>query len=93
MATTSSTHDGLPDAADRGKSAATSPTIRLAQEQEQAGAKQAAESKDDIVEEIQGHPQDGHQHVYICRERGDHYICHEEISIDEEMERVERAAR
>jgi hypothetical protein len=54
---------------------------------------QAAESDDDIVEEIQGHPQDGRQHVYICHRRGDHYVCHEEISIDKEMERVEQAAR
>jgi hypothetical protein len=68
-------------------------TIGLSQEQEQADAEQAAESDDDIIEEIQGHPQDGHQHVYIYRERGDHYVCHEEISIDEEMERVERATR
>jgi hypothetical protein len=52
-----------------------------------------AESRDDVVEEIQGHPQDGCQHVYIYRERGDHYVYHEEISIDEETERVERAAR
>jgi hypothetical protein len=68
-------------------------TIGLSQEQEQADAEQAAESDDDIIEEIQGHPQDGHQHVYIYREHGDHYVCHEEISIDEEMERVERATR
>jgi hypothetical protein len=54
---------------------------------------QAAESDDDVIEEIQGHPQDGRQYVYICRQRGDHYVCHEEISIDEETERVERAAR
>jgi hypothetical protein len=51
-ATISSTQDGLPDAVARGKSAATSPTIRLAQEQEQADAEQAAESDDDVVEEI-----------------------------------------
>jgi hypothetical protein len=43
------------------------------QEQGQANMDQAAES----VEEIQGHPQDGRQHVYICHERGDHYVCHE----------------
>jgi hypothetical protein len=65
----------------------------LNQERKQAGAEQAAESDDDVVEEIQGHPQDGRQHIYICRERGDHYVCHKEISIDEETERVERAAR
>jgi hypothetical protein len=63
------------------------------QEQGQTNTDQAAESDDDVVEEIQGHPQDGRQHVYICRERGDHYVCHEEISIDEETKRVERVAR
>jgi hypothetical protein len=31
--------------------------------------------------------------MYVCREHGDHYVCHKEISIDEETERVERAAR
>jgi hypothetical protein len=54
---------------------------------------QAAESNDDVVEEIQGHPQDGRQHVYIYCQRGDHYVCHEEISINEETDRVERATR
>jgi hypothetical protein len=43
---------GLLDAVDRGKSVVMSPTIRLAQEQEQANAEHAAESNDDIVEEI-----------------------------------------
>jgi hypothetical protein len=82
-ATTSSTQGGLPDAIARGKSAATSLIIGLNQEQRQAGAEQATESDDDVVEEIQGHPQDGRQHVYFCHGRGDHYIYHEEISIDE----------
>jgi hypothetical protein len=91
--TTSSTQGGLTDTAARGKSAATSSITRLNQEQKQASSEQAAESDDDVINEIQGHPQDGRQHVYICRERGDHYVCHEEISIDEEMERVERVAR
>jgi broad specificity polyphosphatase/5'/3'-nucleotidase SurE len=63
-ATMSSMQGGLLDAVARGKSMATSPTIRLAQKQEQASAEHAAESNDDIIEEIQGHPQDGHQHVY-----------------------------
>jgi hypothetical protein len=63
------------------------------QEQGRTSTDQAAESNDDIVEEIQGHPQDGWQHVYIYREHGDHYVYHEEISIDEETKRVERAAR
>jgi hypothetical protein len=67
--TTSLMQDGLPDAAARGKTAATSSTIRLSQEQEQASAEEAAESDDDVIKEIQGHPQDGRQHVYICHER------------------------
>jgi hypothetical protein len=92
-AITSSTQGGLPDAAAKGKSAAMSSITGLNQERKQASAEQAAKFDDDIVEEIQGHPQDGHQHVYICHERGDRYVCHEEISIDEETERVERAAR
>jgi hypothetical protein len=92
-ATTCSTQGGLPDTAARGKSAATSSLAGLHQERKQTGAEQAAESDDDVIEEIQGHPQDGQQHVYVCREHGDHYVCHEEISIDEETERVERAAR
>jgi hypothetical protein len=96
-ATISSTQGGLPDAAARGKLAATISFTRLNQEQRQADAEQAseqaAESDDDVVEEIQGHPQDGCQHVYVCRGRGDHYVCHEEISIDEETQRVERATK
>jgi hypothetical protein len=58
------------------------------QEQGQTSTDQATESDDDVVKEIQGHPQDRQQHVYVCREHGDHYVCHE-ISIDEETERVE----
>jgi hypothetical protein len=92
-ATTCSMQGGLPDAAARGKSAATSSLAELHRERKQTSAEQVAESDDDIIEEIQGHPQDGRQHIYVCRERGDHYVCHEEISIDEETNRVERAAR
>jgi hypothetical protein len=62
----------------------TSSITGLNQEQRQASAEQAAESDDDVVEKIQGHPQDGHQHIYVCHERGEHYVYHEEISIDEE---------
>jgi hypothetical protein len=62
MATMSSTQGGLPNAVARRKTAAMSLTIGLSQEQEQANAEQAVESNDDIIEEIQGHPQDGHQH-------------------------------
>jgi hypothetical protein len=92
-ATTSSTQGGLPDATARGKAAATSSTTGLNPEQKQAGAEQAVESDDDVVEEIQGHPQDRRQHIYVYRGRGDHYVCHKEISIDEETKIVERAAK
>jgi hypothetical protein len=34
---------------------------------------------DDEVEEIQGHPHDGRQHIYVWRQRGDHWADHEEI--------------
>jgi hypothetical protein len=68
-------------------------TARPSQEQEQASADQAAESDDNVIEEIQGHPQDGWQHVYVCLRCGDHFICHEEISIDKEMETVDRVTR
>jgi hypothetical protein len=64
-------------------------TTEPGQDQERAGVEQATESDDDIVKEIQGHPQDGHRHVFVCRKHGDHYVCHEEIGIDEETERVE----
>jgi hypothetical protein len=84
---------GLPDTVARGKAAVMSSITELNPEQKQAGAKQAAESNDDVVEEIQGHPQDGRQHVYVCHGCGDHYVSHEEISIDEETQRVERAAK
>jgi hypothetical protein len=67
-------------------------TTKPDQEQGQTYTNQVAESDDDVIKEIQGHPQDRRQHVYICREHGDHYICHE-ISIDKETERVERVAR
>jgi hypothetical protein len=56
MATTCLTQGGLPDAAARGKSAATSSLAGLHQEQKQTGVEQAGESDDDIVEEVQGHP-------------------------------------
>jgi hypothetical protein len=65
-ATMSSTQGGLPDAAARGMTAATIMTTGLGQEQERASAEQATESDDDVVEEIQGHPQDGHQHGFVC---------------------------
>jgi hypothetical protein len=92
-APTWSMQGGLPDAAARGKSAAMSSLVGLRRERKQTSVEQAAESNDDVIEEIQGHPQDGRQHIYVCREHGDHYVCHEEISIDEETNRVDRAVR
>ena len=45
------------------------------------------------MEEIQGHPRDGRQHIYVWRQRGGHSAGHEEIAEVEEAERVERAAK
>ena len=45
------------------------------------------------MEEIQGRPHDGHQHIYVWHQRGDHWSGHEEIAEVEEAERVERAAK
>ena len=39
------------------------------------------------------HPRDGRQHVYVWRQRGDHFIGHEELAETEEAARVERAAK
>jgi len=50
-------------------------------------------ASDDEVEEIQGRPHDGRQHVYVWRQRGDHFIGHEELAEIEEAARVERAAK
>ena len=50
-------------------------------------------ASDDDVEEIQGRPRDGRQHVYVWRQRGDHFIGHEELAETEEAARVERAAK
>jgi hypothetical protein len=58
MASTCLTQGGLPDAAPRGKSVATSSLAELHRQRKQTGAEQAAESDDDVIEEIQGHPQD-----------------------------------
>jgi len=48
---------------------------------------------DNELDEIQGRPQDGCQHVYVWRQRGDHFIGHEELAETEEAMRVERAAK
>ena len=50
-------------------------------------------TSDDEVEEIQGRPHDGRQHVYVWRQRGDHFIGHEELVETEEAARVEHAAK
>ena len=50
-------------------------------------------ASDDEVEEIQGCPHDGRQHVYVWRQHGDHFIGHEELAETEEAARVERAAK
>ena len=50
-------------------------------------------ASDDDVEEIQGRPRDGREHVYVWRQRGDHFIGHEELAETEEAARVERAAK
>ena len=50
-------------------------------------------ASDDDVEEIQGRPRDGRQHVYVWRQRGDHFIGHEELAETKEAARVERAAK
>jgi hypothetical protein len=47
---------GLPNAAARGKSVVTSLSTGLNEERREAGAEQAVESDDDVIEEIQGHP-------------------------------------
>jgi hypothetical protein len=60
------------------------------------GSREGAEGQaasDDEVEEIQGHPRDGRQHVYVWRQRGDHWAGHEELAETEEAARVERAAK
>ena len=58
-----------------------------------AEGEEAWTASDDEVEEIQGRPQDGRQHVYVWRQRGDHFIGHEELAETEEPTRVERAAK
>jgi len=50
-------------------------------------------ASDDDVEEIQGRPSDGRQHVYVWRQHGDHFIGYEELAETEEAARVERAAK
>ena len=54
---------------------------------------EAQAASDDEVEEIQGRLHDGRQHIYVWRQRGDHWDVHEEIAEVEEAERVECAAK
>jgi len=51
------------------------------------------EASDDDVKEVQCRPRDGRQHVYVWRQRRDHFISHEELAGTEEAARVERAAK
>ena len=57
------------------------------------GEEETQAACDDEVEEIEGRPRDGRQHVYVWRQRGDHFIGHEELAETEEAARVERAAK
>jgi len=50
-------------------------------------------ASDNDMEEIEGRPRDGRQHVYVWRQRGDHVIGHEELAETEEATRVERTAK
>ena len=58
-----------------------------------AANKETRAASDDEVEEIQGRPRDGRQHVYVWHQRGDHFIGHKELAETEEAVRVERAAK
>jgi len=57
------------------------------------GEEETRAASDDEVEEIEGRPRDGRQHVHVWRQRGDHFIGHEELAETEEAARVERAAK
>jgi len=58
-----------------------------------AANEEPQEASDDDVEEVQGRPHDGRQHVYVWRQRGDHFIGHEELTETGEAARVERVAK
>ena len=58
-----------------------------------AAGEETRAASDDEVEEIEGRPRDGRQHVYVWRQRGDHFIGHKELAETEEAARVERAAK
>jgi rubrerythrin len=90
---------GLPDAVAWGKGPVVVSRPESNQRQEETEASQqleeprtanAVESEDDdVLEEIEVHPKDGRQHVYICHQCGDHFICHEEIPTADETRKVE----
>jgi len=58
-----------------------------------AAGEETRSASDNEVEEIEGRPRDGRQHVYVWRQRGDHFIGHEELVEIEEAARVERVAK
>ena len=53
-----------------------------------AANEEPREASDDDVGEVQGRPRDGRQHVYVWRQRGDHFIGHEELAKMGEAARV-----
>jgi len=69
------------------------PTIPVTTAGDSAEGEETRTISDDEVEEIQGCPHDGRQQVYMWRQRGDHFIGHEELEETEEATRVERAAK
>jgi hypothetical protein len=67
---------------------------KAGQQQEEPRTADAIEFKDDdVLKEIEGYPKDGRQHVYVCGQRGDHFICHEEIPTADETRKVKLAAK
>lgn len=78
--------EGAPDLG-KGPMAASALVGRSTQGEE------AQTGSNDEVEEIQGCPRDGRQHIYVWRQRGDHWAGHKENAEVEEAERVEQAAK
>ena len=76
-------------APDRGKG----PMIPVTVVGGSAEGEEAQAASDNKVEEIQRHPCDGRQHIYVWRQHGDHWAGHEEIAEVEEAERVEHATK
>jgi len=56
------------DITDRGKGPMAPSTMRRGNVQDE----EAPPSSNDEVEEIQGHPHDGRQHIYVMHQRGEH---------------------